>query len=81
MGRSLHVRLDERSTTALDLIKREGLTDSEAVRLALLEAAERRDIRALLRADAQRIAADEADLEEVRVVRELLEELEPDGLL
>ena len=37
MARSLHVRLDDGSHAALDVIRSEGLSDSEAVRTALRE--------------------------------------------
>jgi hypothetical protein len=77
MARSLHVRLDDSATAALNLIRSEGLTDSEAVRAALREAASRRRARASLAAEVRRLAADEEDLAEMRVVREQLAELAP----
>jgi hypothetical protein len=42
VARSIHVRLDDASEAALDIIRAGGLTDSEAVRTALREAAARR---------------------------------------
>jgi MoxR-like ATPase len=77
MARSLHVRLDEASQVALAALRAEGLTDSEAVRVSLREAAARRRTRAALREEAARLAADEDDREEMRVVGEHLAELEP----
>ncbi len=38
MARSLHVRLDDASAAALDVVRGGGMTDSEAVRTALREA-------------------------------------------
>ena len=53
------------------------MTDSEAVRTALREAAARRRVRSALREEVQRVAADESDREEMRMVREQLAELAP----
>ena len=77
MPRSLHVRLDEASAAALAIVRADGLTDSEAVRTALREAAARRRVRSALRDEVRRLAADEGDREEMRIVREQLAELAP----
>lgn len=77
VARSLHVRLDNGSQAALEIIRAEGLTDSEAVRTALREAAARRRVRSALRAEVRRLAADEDDREEMRIVREQLADLAP----
>ena len=77
MSRSLHVRLDDGSQAALDVIRAEGLTDSEAVRTALREAAARRRTRFSIRDEVRRLAADERDREEMRAIREQLAELAP----
>ena len=78
MARSLHVRLDDASAAALSLIRsEEGLTDSEAVRKALREAADRRRSRSAIRAEVKRLAADEIDCEEMRMIREQMSELQP----
>ena len=77
MGRSLHVRLDDASAGALDLIRAAGLTDSEAVRLALRETAERRRTRSSIRDEVRRLVADSGDREEMRLIREQLAELAP----
>ena len=53
------------------------MTDSEAVRTALREAASRRRVRSAIRAEVRRLAADEGDLEEMRIIREQLAELAP----
>ncbi|MGH2715975.1 MAG: hypothetical protein ACRDM7_19235 [Thermoleophilaceae bacterium] len=79
MGRSLHVRLDETSAAALDVVRAGGMTDSEAVRTALREAAARRRVRSAIREEVQRVAADEADREEMRIIREQMGELAPPG--
>lgn len=77
MSRSLHVRLDDASAAALEVVRAGGMTDSEAVRTALREAAARRRVRSALREEVRRVAADESDREQMRIVREQLAELAP----
>lgn len=77
MTRSLHVRLDETSAAALEIVRAGGLTDSEAVRTALREAAARRRVRSAIRDEVGRLAADKSDREEMRLIREQLAELAP----
>jgi hypothetical protein len=75
--RSLHVRLDDASTVALEIVRSDGLNDSEAVRTALREAAARRRTRSSIRDEVRRLAADEDDREEMRIIRGQLAELAP----
>jgi hypothetical protein len=77
MARSLHVRLDDASAAALAVIRTGGMTDSEAVRTALREAAARRRVRSAIHEEVRRVAADEADREEMRIIREQMSELAP----
>jgi hypothetical protein len=77
MARSLHVRLDDASAAALDVVRSSGMTDSEAVRTALCEAAARRRVRSAIREEVRRVAADEADREDMRIIREQMAELAP----
>jgi Arc/MetJ-type ribon-helix-helix transcriptional regulator len=77
MARSLHVRLDDVSSAALDVVRAEGLSDSEAVRTALREAAARRRTRSAIRDEVRVLAADRVDREEMRLIREQLAELAP----
>jgi hypothetical protein len=77
VARSLHVRLDEASAAALDVVRAGGLTDSEAVRTALREAAARRRARSAIREEVDRIAAHAGDREEMRVIREQMAQLAP----
>jgi hypothetical protein len=77
MARSLHVRLDDASAAALKIVRAGGLTDSEAVRTALREAAARRRVRSAIRDEVRSLAADEPDREEMRLIREQLAELAP----
>jgi hypothetical protein len=77
MPRSLHVRLDDASAAALEVVRAGEMTDSDAVRTALREAAARRRVRSALHEEVRRLAADEGDREEMRIVREQLAELAP----
>jgi hypothetical protein len=69
--------LDEASAAALDVVRADGMNDSEAVRVALREAAARRRIRSAIREEVRRLAADQRDREEMRVIREQMAELAP----
>jgi predicted nucleic acid-binding protein len=77
MARSLHVRLDDDSAAALEIVRAGELSDSEAVRTALREAAARRRLRSAVRDEVRVLAADAQDREEMRVIREQLAELAP----
>lgn len=80
MSRSLHVRLDDSSAVALQIIRGGAMSDSEAVRTALREAAARRRTRSSIAEEVERLAADEADRTEMQIVREQMAELAPDPL-
>lgn len=56
------------------------MSDSEAVRTALQEAAARRRTRSSIAEEAERLAADETDRTEIRIIREQMAELAPDPL-
>lgn len=75
MPRTVQARLDNHAELDLALLRDGGLTDSEAVRLALHEAAARRRRRSVLRAEAALAAGDSADLAESARVREAMDEL------
>jgi hypothetical protein len=53
------------------------MTDSEAVRTALMESAARRRARSSIAAEVERLAVDEADQAEMQVIREQMAELAP----
>jgi Arc/MetJ-type ribon-helix-helix transcriptional regulator len=53
------------------------MTDSEAVRTALREAAARRRVRSAIREEVERLARDAGDREEMSVIREQMAELAP----
>lgn len=75
MGRTVQARLDERAEADLALLRNEGHNDSEAIRLALREAAERRHRRSALRLEAEQAASDPVDLAEAQRVRVELDAL------
>jgi hypothetical protein len=77
VARSLHVRLDDASSAALDVVRAGGLSDSEAVRTALREAAARRRIRSAIQGEVLDLVADDADRVEMRIIREQMAELAP----
>jgi hypothetical protein len=77
MARSLHVRLDDASAAALEIVRAGELSDSEAVRTALREAAARRRLRSAVRDEVRALASDKRDVEEMRIIREQLAELAP----
>lgn len=60
-SRTVRARLDPQSEADLTLLLRDGGTESDAVRLALAEAANRRRRRSTLRAEVARLAADPHD--------------------
>ncbi|HZV74061.1 MAG TPA: hypothetical protein VFF79_10130 [Conexibacter sp.] len=60
-SRVVRARLDQPSELSLELLMREGLNESEAVRAALVEAGERRRRRSALAEEVQRLAADDGD--------------------
>ena len=69
VARTVQARLDEHSEQDLAVLRNEGHSDSEAIRLALHEAAELRRRRSGLRIEAEAAAADPADLAEALRVR------------
>ncbi len=74
----ISIRLDEEAEKALRLLTRSGRTQSEAVREALIEAAERHRPRALAE-EAERLAADPEDRAEMAEVAALMESLRAAG--
>lgn len=56
------------------------MSDSEAVRTALLESAARRRARSSIAAEVERLAADEVDRAEMRIIREQMAELAPESV-
>ncbi|MBC7459932.1 MAG: hypothetical protein H7287_01080 [Thermoleophilia bacterium] len=80
MARSLHVRLDDQSAAALDVVRATSTSDSDAVRIALIETARRRRSRSALRAEVAALAADPVDIAEKRQILDEMAELAPDSI-
>lgn len=77
-SRVVRARLDTPSEEGLALLMREGRNESEAVRLALVETADRRRRRSALVAEVRRLADDADDAAERRAVMADMEALSSD---
>ena len=75
----MSVRLDDESLRALATLEATGLSRSEAIRRALLGAAERLRRSDALAAEARALEDDEADRQEMREVAGLMESLRAPG--
>ncbi|HXA54380.1 MAG TPA: hypothetical protein VNV37_05835 [Solirubrobacteraceae bacterium] len=64
---------------ALNVIRSEGLNDSEAVRTALRETAARRRARSAIAAEVGRLTADKDDRAEMRAIREQMAQFAPEA--
>ena len=73
----MRIDLDEADATALEIVRADTSSDAEALRAALHEAAARRRDRAKVLDEVRRLAADPADREEMRLIREQLAEFAP----
>lgn len=72
VARTVQARLDERSERDLAVLRNEGRTDSEAIRVALHEAAESRRRRSAVRQEAHVATADPDDFaDSLRVRRDM----------
>ena len=79
MSRAISVRLDDEALKAPAVLEGNGISRSEAIRSALVQAAMRlRDKRALV-AEVQMLEADEEDRAEMLAVAELMEQLRAAG--
>jgi Arc/MetJ-type ribon-helix-helix transcriptional regulator len=77
MARSIHVRLDDASVAALEIVRATEMSDSEAVRTALREAAARRRIRSTIAREVAELAADTEDRAKMQRIQEQMAELAP----
>ena len=77
-SRVVRARLDEPSERALTALMRDGRTESEVVRAALVECDHRRAQRAVIEEQVRRVAADPEDTRERRALMDAMEELAPD---
>jgi Arc/MetJ-type ribon-helix-helix transcriptional regulator len=79
VARAMSVRLDDEAEQAVRVLEATGMSRSEAIRSALVEAAERRGRRSQLAAEVAALDADEADRDEMAAVAELMESLRAPG--
>jgi hypothetical protein len=77
MARSIHVRLDDACVAALEIVRATEMSDSDAVRTALREAAARRRVRSTIAHEVAGLAGDTEDRSEMQVIREQMAELAP----
>ena len=73
--RAISLRLDEQARRALDELMASGLSQSEAIRRALVDSARRSRPCMSLAAEAMMLAANEDDRREVAEVRGFMDEL------
>ena len=71
----MSVRLDDEAEGALHRLMSTGLSQSEAIRRAVIEAADRRYAMDSLAAEVRALEADEMDKAEMLAVAELMERL------
>lgn len=79
MSRAISVRLDEEALRALGRLEASGMTRSEAIRAALVDAATRLYDRQALAAEVAALEADEEDRAEMLAVADLMESLRAPG--
>jgi predicted transcriptional regulator len=75
----ISVRLDDEALRALARLEATGLSRSQAIRKAVVDAAERLRRRDALVAEVRALEADEADRREMLEVAELMESLRAPG--
>ena len=79
MAQAISVRLDDEALRALGQLEATGMTRSDAIRAALVEAATRLHDRAAIAAEVAALEADEDDRAEMLAVAELMESLRASG--
>ena len=79
MTKPVSVRLDEDALQALGHLEATGMTRSEAIRMALVEASSRLDDKKALAAEVGSLEADEDDRAEMLAVANLMESLRASG--
>ncbi len=79
MAHAVSVRLDNEALRALGQLEAEGMTRSEAIRAALVEAAARRHDKQALAEQVAALEADEVDRAEMLAVADIMESLRAPG--
>ena len=75
MAQAISVRLDDEALRALSELEATGMTRSEAIRAALVEAASRLHDKQALAAEVAALAVDDDDRAEMLAVAKLMESL------
>ena len=79
MPQAISVRLDDAALRALGQLEATGVTRSEAIRAALVQAASRLNDKRTLAAEVAALEADDDDRVEMLAVAELMESLRAPG--
>lgn len=79
MSQAISVRLDDDALRALGRLEATGLSRSQAIRTALIQAADRLRARRLLAEEAAALEADEDDRAEMMRVADVMEQLRAAG--
>jgi Arc/MetJ-type ribon-helix-helix transcriptional regulator len=79
MSQAISVRLDDAALRALSELEATGMTRSEAIRAAIVEAASRLHDKEALAAEVAALEADDDDRAEMLAVAELMESLRAAG--
>ena len=79
MAQAISVRLDGEALRALSELEATGMTRSEAIRAAVVEAASRLHDKQALAAEVAALEADDDDRAEMLAVAELMESLRAQG--
>jgi Arc/MetJ-type ribon-helix-helix transcriptional regulator len=79
MAQAISVRLDDEASRALERLEATGLSRSEAIRTAIVSAADRLRRSSELAAEVAALEADEADRDEMLAVASLMESLRGPG--
>jgi Arc/MetJ-type ribon-helix-helix transcriptional regulator len=79
MAKAISVRLDDDAQRALRILEGTGLSQSEAIRSALLASAERLKRRGVLAAEVAALEADEADRSEMLSIASMMESMRATG--
>jgi antitoxin component of RelBE/YafQ-DinJ toxin-antitoxin module len=79
VAQAISVRLDEEALRALGRLEASGMTRSQAIRTALVDAASRLGDKKMLAAEVAALEADEDDRREMLAVAELMESLRAAG--
>jgi len=79
MPKAISIRLDEEAERALSRLQASGMNRSEAIRVALVESAQKLRRRQAVAAEVAALEADDADREEMLEVASLMESLRAQG--